>query len=209
MLSLLALVWLASAPVPGESQPTPPAPRPPPPQCVSSQGRTVCGYQCKTSSSHAACARTPYGVCQLLAGNIHCWDPPRVAIAHPDKSGTKPECKEIRGKMACGYNCRVANGEVACNGTPHGVCTTHFERLVCWDPPESVIHEQGADTPKPRCLTASEAVGCGYDCRSTRTEVRCASTPTGVCQLDHEQLTCFDPPSLLHCDHSAPPPPAP
>src|SRR5689334_11698439 len=144
MLSLLALVWLASTPVPGESQPTPPAPRPPPPQCVSSQGRTVCGYQCKTSSSHAACARTPYGVCQLLAGNIHCWDPPRVAIAHPDKSGTKPECKEIRGKVACGYNCRVANGEVACNNTPHGVCTTHFERLVCWDPPESVIHEQGA-----------------------------------------------------------------
>jgi hypothetical protein len=35
--------------------------------------------------------------------------------------------------------------------------------------------------------------------------VRCASTPRGVCQVENGQFTCFDPPSLLHCDHSGAP----
>jgi hypothetical protein len=205
MLSLLAMLWLASTPV---EVPQASPPRAPPPECVSSQGRTVCGYQCKTNSAGTACARTPYGVCQVLAGRVHCWDPPRVVIFHPPDSGTKPECKESRGQVACGYNCRLFQGEVACNKTPYGVCTTHFARLVCWDPPESVIHQYGADTARPRCLNASEAVSCGYDCKSTRTEVRCASTPDGTCRIDdNDVFTCFDPEPLLHCDHSAAPPP--
>ncbi|WP_223754311.1 hypothetical protein [Myxococcus sp. RHSTA-1-4] len=145
-------------------------------------------------------------MCQVLAGIVHCWDPPKVVIHHPAGPSEKPECMESRGKVACGYNCRLFNGEVACNQTPYGVCSTHFHQLVCWDPPESVIHEFGAKTPEPRCLNASEAVSCGYDCKATRAEVRCASTPNGVCRLDNNRFTCFDPPSLLHCDHSSPPP---
>jgi len=110
--------------------------------------------------------------------------------------------------VACGFNCRLSNGEVACNNTPYGVCTTHFGKLVCWDPPESVIHEYAEATPRPWCVNASEDIACGFDCKSTRTEARCASTPRGVCKLVDQQFTCFDPPSLLHCVHGGPPEPA-
>jgi len=131
-----------------------------------------------------------------------------VAINHPPGGvSRRPECKESRGQVACGFNCRVFNGEVRCNSTQYGVCDTHFNQLVCWDPPDSVIHERGGDTPRPSCLDASEAIACGYDCKALRTQVRCASTPQGRCVQNNDELTCFDPPSLLHCDHSAPPPP--
>lgn len=201
MLTLLAMMWLASAPAEASSH----AVQQPAPRCISSQGRTVCGFQCRSSGTDAACAQTPYGVCQSFGGRVYCWDPSRTVIHHPASGGSRPECKESRGQVACGYNCRISNGEVACNSTPYGVCSVHFGRLVCWDPPESVIHEYGSGTPQPRCVNASEAVACGYDCKTARAEVRCASTPRGVCRVDNGQFTCFDPPSLLHCDHSGPP----
>ncbi|WP_426753990.1 hypothetical protein [Myxococcus sp. Y35] len=204
MLSLLSALWLATVPLEASEQPVV---RPPPPQCLFAQGRSVCGYQCKSNGTQAACARTPYGICEVLVGGVHCWDPPLAAIQHPPTRGAKPECKESRGQVACGYNCRQFNGEVACNRTPYGVCSTNFNQLKCWDPPDAVIHQYGAETPAPRCLNASEALACGYDCKATRTEVQCAATPDGVCRLDNQRFSCFDPPSLLHCDHSAPPPP--
>ncbi|MCE9667653.1 hypothetical protein LY474_07470 [Myxococcus stipitatus] len=218
MLSLIAVWLLTSTPVPARQPPpqqqtqpsTPPVVEvvPPRPECVDSNGRTVCGFQCRTIGPHTACAQTPYGVCQVLVGRVYCWDPPRVAIDHPPGGvSRRPECKESRGQVACGFNCRVFNGEVRCNSTQYGVCDTHFNQLVCWDPPDSVIHERGGDTPRPSCLDASEAIACGYDCKALRTEVRCASTPQGRCVQNNDELTCFDPPSLLHCDHSAPPPP--
>ncbi|MBZ4406660.1 hypothetical protein K8640_00390 [Myxococcus sp. XM-1-1-1] len=209
MLPLIALLLLTAAP------PTPPQvtpePKPPPeqprPQCITAQGRELCGFQCRTSGSKAGCAQTPYGTCQVLRDEVHCWDPPRVAIQHPPRTPVRPECKAVRGKVDCGFNCRIFNGEVACNSTPYGLCDTHFGRLVCWDPPDSVIHEYAQAMPAARCLNASEAIACGFDCKASRTEVRCTNTPRGVCTLNDQRLTCFDPPSLLHCDHSNPPPP--
>jgi hypothetical protein len=177
-------------------------------QCITTQGRTVCGYDCRSSPSDAACATTPYGVCQVLAGRVHCWDPPLVVIQHPPSRPVSPECKESRGHMACGYNCQISEGEVDCTRTPYGVCTVSYGRLFCWDPPDSAIHEYGAQLPAPRCATANTSVACGYDCKSTRGEVQCAKTPKGLCRVDDSRFTCFDPPSLLHCDHSAPPPPS-
>ncbi|AGC47355.1 hypothetical protein MYSTI_06082 [Myxococcus stipitatus DSM 14675] len=219
MLPILALFLLASTPAIPPPRPAPPAPVTPPPRvepapqpvpnCLSSQGQTACGFNCQSARGGIACAQTPYGTCAVHAGQVHCWDPPRVAIQHPSKSSASPECKEVRGKVACGFNCRVNNGEVACNTTPYGVCKTHFGRLVCWDPPASVIHEYASDTPTPGCLNASESIACGYGCKAIRGEVHCASTPRGVCAINSRsnQFTCFDPPSLLHCDHSEPPPP--
>lgn len=190
MLALLPLLLFAATPSP---------------QCTTSQGRTVCGYACRSSTTDVACANTPYGVCQVLNGRVQCWDPPLVAIQHP--RGNRPECKESRGQVACGYNCRLAEGGVACARTPYGVCTVTYGRIYCWDPPESAIHEYGASLPTARCLTAGTAVACGYDCQASRAEVRCANTPKGVCRVDEGRFTCFDPPPLLHCDHSAPPAP--
>lgn len=203
MLTLLALMWLTSAPPESSPAASPQAT----PQCLTSQGRTVCGFQCRSSGTDAACARTPYGVCQTFNGRVHCWDPSQAVIHHPRSGGSRPECKESRGQVACGYNCRINNGEVACNRTPYGVCTVHFGRQVCWDPSDTVIHAYGAQTPQPRCVNASESIACGYDCKTDRAEVRCAATPRGVCRIDNGNFTCFDPPVLLHCDHSAPPSP--
>jgi hypothetical protein len=195
LLALLGLSLLAS---------TPPLPAA---SCLSSQGRTACGYACRASASEVRCASTPYGVCHVFNGGVHCFDPPLVSLHHPPDEGLRPECKEVRGQVACGFHCRVTEGKAACARTPYGLCQEHFGELTCWDPPASVIHEHGAELPRPTCLTASTALGCGYDCKATRTEVRCAQTPRGQCVKDELQLGCFDPPSLLECAHGQPPHP--
>jgi hypothetical protein len=130
-----------------------------------------------------------------------------VSIHHPPDEGLRPECKEVRGQVACGFHCLLTEGKVACARTPYGLCQEHFGELTCWDPPAAVIHEYGAELPRPTCLTASTALGCGYDCKASRTEVRCAQTPRGQCVQDAFQLGCFDPPSLLECAHAQPPHP--
>jgi hypothetical protein len=193
LLTLLGIALLAS---------TPPVP---PVSCLFVNGKTACGYSCKTSVDDVRCASTPYGTCGMFHGKVYCFDPPLSAIHHPPDAGLRPECKGIGDEAACGFNCLVAKGKVACARTPYGECREYLGELKCWDPPESVIHELGSETPRPTCLTASTAIECGYDCISNRAEVRCAATPRGRCEKNDFRLECFDPPSLLHCEHAQPP----
>lgn len=193
LLTLLSLTLLASAP--------------PQVTCLYANGETVCGYACRASSTGARCASTPYGTCSLFNDEVTCVDPLPASIHHPPDEGLAPECKEARGKTACGFNCLVSNGNVACAKTPYGLCREHFGELTCWDPPEESIHEFGAELPRPTCQTASTAIACGYDCKTNPAEVRCARTPRGRCVKDGFRLECFDPPVLLQCAHSEPPPP--
>jgi len=195
LLTLLGITLLAAAP------PLPPT------SCVFANGKTACGYSCQTSSRGARCTSTPYGTCGMFHDEVYCIDPPVVAIYHPPDEGLRPECKAIGTEVACGFNCLVAQGKVVCMRTPYGTCQEHFGELKCWDPPESVIHEFGAELPRPTCLTASTAIACGYDCVSNRTEVKCAATPRGRCEKNDFRLQCFDPPSLLQCAHTQPPDP--
>ena len=143
----------------------------------------------------------------MFNGEVHCFDPPFASIHHPPDEGLRPECKTVAGDAACGFNCLVAKGKVACAQTPYGVCREHYGQLKCWDPPESVIHEYGSQMPRPSCLTASTTLECGYDCKSDRSEVKCAGTPGGRCEKRDSELICFDPPLLSHCAHGAPPAP--
>jgi hypothetical protein len=139
---------------------------------------------------------------------VYCFDPSPASIQHPPDEGLLPECREVRGQVACGFNCLVTDGKVACAKTPYGVCREHFHELTCWDPPELAIHEFGAEIPRPTCSTASTAIGCGYDCKANPAEVRCAQTPRGRCVKDHFKLECFDPPVLVQCAHTGLPDPA-
>ncbi|EAU65929.1 hypothetical protein STIAU_1806 [Stigmatella aurantiaca DW4/3-1] len=175
--------------------------------CLFANGETACGYACKTSSTQVRCASTPYGTCAVFNGEVHCLDPLPASIHHPPDEGLRPECKEVRGTVACGFRCLVTKGKVACAQTPYGVCREHFGEVKCWDPTEASIHEFGAEIPRPTCATAGTGIACGYDCKTSRTEVACAQTPRGRCTQEEFRLGCFDPPSLLQCAHSQPPPP--
>ena len=196
LLTLLGLTLLASAPAI------------PPTTCESVPGKTACGYSCQRSADDVRCASTPYGTCGMFHGEVYCFDPSFAAIHHPPDEGLRPECKAMGNEAACGFNCVVAQGKVACARTPYGVCREHFGELKCWDPEESTLHELGAETPPPTCLSASTAIACGYDCKNNRTEVKCAATPRGRCEKDDFRIQCFDPPSLLQCAHTQPPDPA-
>ncbi|WP_309891214.1 hypothetical protein [Archangium sp.] len=196
LLTILGLTLLASTP------------SVPPVSCQFVNGKRACGYSCQSSVDDVRCASTPYGTCGMFHGKVYCFDPPLAAIHHPPDEGLRPECKAIGDEAACGFNCLVAKGKVACARTPYGECREHLGELKCWDPPESVIHELGAETPRLACLTASTAIECGYDCKASRAEVRCAATPRGRCEKDDFRLECFDPPSLTHCAHVQPPDPA-
>ncbi len=195
LLSLLGVVLLASAP------------SVPPSSCLSAHGKTACGYLCRASATDVNCASTPYGTCGIFEGMVRCFDPPLVAIHHPPDEGLRPECKAVRGEVACGFNCLVAKGKVACAQTPYGVCREHYGELRCWDPPAAAIHEFGADVPRPACFTASTALACGYDCKVSRSEVQCAHSPRGRCVKEDLRIQCFDPPSLVQCVHSELPSP--
>ncbi len=189
LLTLLSLTLLASSPPPRAS-------------CLYAHGKSVCGYSCRESATDARCASTPYGVCSVFNGEVHCFDPLPASIHHPPDEGLVPECKEVRGQVACGFNCLVTQGKVACARTPYGVCREHFQELTCWDPPEATIHEFGTELPRPACLSDSTALACGYDCKSSRAEVRCAQTPRGRCVKDGVQLDCYDPPTLVQDAHA-------
>jgi hypothetical protein len=195
LLSLLGAALLASTPSLPQSS------------CLSANGKTACGYLCRASVTDVRCASTPYGTCGVFGGEVYCFDPPLAAVHHPPDEGLRPECKAVSGEVACGFRCLIAKGKVACAQTPYGECREHFGDLKCWDPPESSIHEHGAELARPTCLTASTAFACGYDCKSSRAEVRCARTPRGRCVKDDFQLACMDPPALAQCVHSALPDP--
>jgi hypothetical protein len=195
LLVLLSVSLLASTPPPPKAS------------CLSVNGRTACGYACRASTTEVRCASTPYGVCGMFGGEVHCFDPLPASIHHPPDEGLVPECKAVRGEVACGFNCLVSQGRVACAKTPYGVCREHFHELTCWDPPEATLHEFGRELPRPTCQTASTAIACGYDCKVNPAEVRCAQTPRGRCVKDAFTLECYDPPPLVQCAHSELPSP--
>lgn len=195
LLTLLGITLLASAP------PAPTA------KCLTANGRQACGYSCRASFSDVRCASTPYGACATFNDRVYCFDPPASAIHHPPDEGLRPECKSVAGQSACGFNCLIAKGQVACARTPYGVCREHFNTIKCFDPPEGTIHEFGASIPRPECLTASTAMECGYDCKTDRSEVKCATTPRGRCEKHDNQIECFDPPVLTQCAHGQAPDP--
>lgn len=189
LLPLLALL-LTSAPAAAPES-----------ECLSANGRTVCGYACRSTGTNAKCAQTPFGMCTILQGEVYCFDPPAAVIHHPPRSSATPMCRQSGNSVACGYNCTVSEGRVSCARTPYGVCSMLNGRQVCWDPSEEAIHQYGASLPTPRCHAAGSSVACGYSCQATLDSVACSRTPAGKCTAQGGKASCWDPPALLHCEH--------
>ncbi len=194
MLALLLPLLLAAEPA------TPP----PTPDCLSAQGRTACGYQCRSTHTSVACATTPFGFCTVLQGAVRCWDPPLAVIHHPPRVPVSPSCRQGGDAVACGYHCTVHEGRVACARTPYGLCSVQNGLFGCWDPPDEAIHQHGAKLPPAQCRAVGGKIACGYSCMSSASTVACTQTPSGRCTVQLDQVTCWDPPSLLHCEHTSP-----
>jgi hypothetical protein len=162
-------------------------------ECKSAFGKTECGYGCVAAYGEVRCAKTPEGRCQVAYGEITCWDPEDARPPHPHRHRRVEDprpgatCQSAFGRTECGYDCKVAFGELRCAQTPLGVCHAAFGELVCWDPPRWVRGNQ-----KATCQAAFGEIACGYACVAAFGKVRCASSPQGACKAAHGEIVCSD-----------------
>jgi hypothetical protein len=173
--------------------------------CLTSEGKTACGYHCTASSSQVQCSQTPQGICIVGTGTVACWDPPPVLRGVYPVKFPRPQCVVSGGQIACGYQCIANYDRVQCAQTPFGSCKANEGRLVCWDPPVQVIAAEGEHTRPATCISNYGKVACGYSCVANFGVVRCAKTPQGFCRSERDQVICWDPPltSAVALDQSS------
>lgn len=163
--------------------------------CTAAFGEIACGFDCKAAFGKVRCARAPGGVCQAAFGDVVCSEGEEPSslrhrrrawrTARPD-----PECKSAFGKTACGHHCVAAFGDVKCARTHLGACTAAFGKVTCGDPQHWVLDLPEA--PPMRCESAFGKTACGYRCASGFGDVRCASTPDGVCRATAGGVACSE-----------------
>lgn len=52
-------------------------------------------------------------------------------------------------------------------------------------------------TPEPQCVFSEGKTACGYACKISDHQLRCAQTPQGVCSIGSGIVACWDPPPLV------------
>jgi len=109
--------------------------RPPRPECVVAEGRIACGYHCVTSGSRVLCAQTPMGACGTANNRVACADPRLAEFFRPEGTLDAMHCETYGTKVACGYQCARAWGDVRCARSPDGTCSADGDHVVCFDPP--------------------------------------------------------------------------
>jgi hypothetical protein len=162
--------------------------------CIAKEGRVACGYACAEAGGQAACTQTPAGVCDTRTGRVVCFDPPPEVFAVWGTNAPKPSCESREGKTVCGYGCVSGGGNIACARTPAGSCIERGGQTACFDPPARALCAGGANIQKPTCTAETGKLSCGYDCKVTGGDVKCAQTPAGKCTATAAGTTCFDPP---------------
>src|SRR5215471_1883000 len=131
-------------------------------ECLTSGGKTVCGYHCVNGEGQVRCSQTPEGVCSVSSSIVACWDPPPVLRTVFDGRPPGGRCVTNYGQTACGYACETNSDRAQCAQTPFGVCGNIEGRIGCWDPPAAVILARRGKTPAPECLASSGKLACGY-----------------------------------------------
>ena len=164
------------------------------PECLTSSGKTACGFHCVASDGDVRCSQTIEGTCSTASNIVTCWDPPAVLRRSLGDRLPKASCTTSYGQTACGYACESNSDRVACAQTPFGACKAAEGNLVCWDPPAAVVLGMRAATPPAECLATSGKIACGYHCLEYAGVVKCASTPQGTCSVQQSNLVCWDPP---------------
>lgn len=167
--------------------------------CLTSSGKSACGYHCLAAHGEVACARTAAGVCGATEKELLCWDPPDTVRVHYGDKVPRPECRTRSGAIACGYQCEAGTGEVRCAATPDGICVTTPRGITCWDPPAASYCQEPIALPRPRCITVDGYAACGYGCVARNGELACAATPGGSCQVLPSGIFCTDPESPPSC----------
>lgn len=195
LLAALALpdAALAQSRATGRPPPAAPPPAVPPPRCITAYGQTVCGYDCSAVNGEVRCASTPYGACIATDQHVTCWDPaPQLAWATNGRL-QQARCVRNTNGVACGYACVTAYDDARCSATPFGACDADQGALVCADPPVPVVLAHQGAPPAMACMRLNGQIACGYHCVSANGEVRCASTPNGICQVTNSHVVCWDP----------------
>jgi hypothetical protein len=180
---------------PPVAQPVPETPAPPAPiqgQCVQNDGDITCGFHCVSQGTVAKCARTPLGSCLNEQGQMTCWDPPVFLALLPEQQ-PRSRCVRQGANVACGYNCLVRDGEVACATTPFGSCAMNFGTISCWDPSEATIRALRGVLPAAQCIQFNDQLACGYACIKADNKPMCAGTPWGTCTNVLDKARCVDP----------------
>jgi hypothetical protein len=162
--------------------------------CLTSSGKTACGFHCVTGEGQVRCSQTPEGVCTVSSGIVACWDPPALLRRVFTDGVPRPDCVTTYGQTACGYSCDTNSDRALCTQTPFGACAEAEGRIACWDPPGPVIVARKLKTPVAQCLTNSGKIACGYRCVAFDGAVRCAQTPDGGCTVEQGKIVCWDPP---------------
>lgn len=144
--------------------------------CVSAQGQT-------------RCSRTPWGKCIATNGRVFCGDPSYEAL-NVGLDVPRVSCLAANGTAACGYDCKSANGEVACAKTPWGRCLARQGHVTCADPK---LVAWGVEPEPIECASAYGEVACGYDCKAAYGQLACAQTQWGKCLAAAGRVTCGDP----------------
>jgi hypothetical protein len=162
--------------------------------CLTSEGKTACGFHCVSGEGQVRCAQTPEGVCSVASGVVACWDPPSVLKRALPVGIPAPECTTTYGQTACGYSCETNSDHALCAQTPFGACAASEGKLACWDPPAAVLVTHKEKTPVAQCVATSGKIACGYQCIAHEGVVRCAETPEGGCRIEQGKIVCWDPP---------------
>lgn len=174
-------------------------------RCLSAYGKTDCGYGCAKAYRTLRCAQTPGARCYKDKGRLRCTDDDAPGWRPPHIDPTplpKANCLSKFGVTKCGYRCIAKHGQVACAQTPAGVCTAGYGRVKCWDPAH---YRPGMK--RARCITRHGKTVCGYSCVAKYGQVKCASTPRGVCKAAYGRVTCWDPKRLPPKSPKTPKPP--
>jgi hypothetical protein len=162
--------------------------------CLTSNGKTACGYHCVSGENQVRCSQTPDGVCSVSSGIVACWDPPAVLRGIFGARALGARCVTNYGQMACGYACETSSDRAQCAQTPFGACGASDGRVACWDPPAAVMVTRRERTPTAECLVNSGKVACGYHCIAFDGTVHCAQTTEGGCRVEQGKVICWDPP---------------
>ena len=96
--------------------------------------------------------------------------------------------------MTNGRSKLALRARVSVGGRIWGVAVALVAGALC------SLHEAGAQDsgePPPQCLHSMGKTACGYHCKASDGQVRCAQTPQGICSVGSGIVACWDPPPLV------------
>jgi hypothetical protein len=124
-------------------------------ECLTSSGKTACGFHCVAANGDVRCSQTPEGVCSTGSGVVVCWDPPPVLRRVFGERVPAASCVTTLYQTACGYSCETSNDRAQCAQTPFGECQVSDGRS-CWDHPPRA--RQTAAHSVAECISSSRSV---------------------------------------------------